>query len=68
MRRDIEIQVFPNLPHGFLNMGLVSTVDREYIVIVILCAIKVVPEALEAIRLVSKWMAIHLQVEWCGNT
>ncbi|GJD08640.1 Hormone-sensitive lipase [Galdieria sulphuraria] len=49
-REDTEIQIFPNLPHGFLNMGLV------------------VPQALEAIRLVSKWLAIHLQVEWCGNT
>ncbi|GJQ10540.1 hypothetical protein GpartN1_g2331.t1 [Galdieria partita] len=49
-REDTEIQIFPNLPHGFFNMGLV------------------VPQAFEAIRLVSKWIAMQLQVEWCGNT
>jgi len=49
LRNDVEIRIFPNLPHGFLNMGLV------------------VHEALEAIRHISKWIAKHSQVEWCGN-
>ncbi|KAK4525391.1 hypothetical protein GAYE_SCF12G3299 [Galdieria yellowstonensis] len=46
---DVEIRIFPNLPHGFLNMGLV------------------VHEALEAIRHISKWIAKHSRVKWCGN-